>query len=122
MNGMDARTGKALSGMAHLEQSVGDILGTPLGTRIGRRTYGSLVPELLDHPMNELTRVRIFAASALALQRQEPRLKAAKFSLARGAARGSVVLTIDGRRTDAAQTDARVSLSIPVRSLSAITA
>jgi phage baseplate assembly protein W len=122
MNGMDATTGKAISGVDHLEQSVRDILGTPLGTRIGRRTYGSLVPELLDQPMNDLTRVRLFAASALAIQRQEPRLKAAKFSLARGTVLGSAVLTIDGRRTDVTQANARVSLTIPVRSLSALTA
>ncbi|AOH83626.1 oxidoreductase [Sphingomonas panacis] len=122
MNGMDRTTGKPLSGAPHLSQSVGDILGTPLGTRIGRREYGSIVPELLDHPLNDLTRVRIFAASALALQRQEPRLKAAQFTLARGAVPGSAVLTIDGRRTDVAAVNARVSLSVPIRSLTALSA
>ena len=122
MNGMDRTTGKPLSGAAHLRQSVGDILGTPLGSRLGRREYGSIVPELLDHPLNDLTRVRIFAASALALQRQEPRLKAAQFTLARGAAPGWAVLTIDGRRTDVAAVNARVSLSVPIRSLTALSA
>lgn len=122
MTGMDAITGKPLAGVDHLRQSVARILGTPLGSRLGRRDFGSLVPELLDQPDNARTRIRIFAASALALQRQEPRLKAAQFSLVSGATPGTAMLTIAGRRTDTAQPNKGVSLSIPVRSLSALTA
>ncbi|WCM29201.1 GPW/gp25 family protein [Sphingomonas sp. QA11] len=122
MNGMDASTGKLIGGEDHLRQSVADILGTPLGTRIGRRDYGSLLPELLDQPDNALTRLRIFAASALALQRQEPRLKSSRFSLRRGAQPGAAALTIAGTRTDAPRPNAGVTLTVPVRSLSALTA
>jgi len=122
MNGMDAATGKPLSGADHLRQSVADILGTPLGSRLARRDYGSLVPELLDQPLNDLTRLRLFAASALALQRQEMRLRAAAFALSRGAETGSAILTITGRRTDTALPNAGVTFSIPVRALGALTA
>jgi hypothetical protein len=55
MNGMDATTGKALSGIAHLAQRIGDILGTPIGTRVMRRDYGSLWRELIDQPTNAAT-------------------------------------------------------------------
>ena len=119
---MDAVTGKPLSGLDHLRQSVARILGTPLGSRVGRRDFGSLVPELLDQPDNARTRIRIFAASALALQRQEPRLKAAQFALVSGDRPGTATLTIAGRRTDTAQPNKGVSLSVPLRSLSALTA
>jgi len=37
MTGIDASTGKALGGIAHVRQSVRDILTTPLGTRVMRR-------------------------------------------------------------------------------------
>ncbi|MEG3089760.1 GPW/gp25 family protein [Sphingomonas sp. PB4P5] len=118
---MNARTGAPIAGSDHLQQSIADIIGTPLGTRIGRREYGSLVPELLDQPMNALGRVRLFAASALALQRHERRLRATRITLAAGSSASAVVLTITGRRTDIAQASA-IDLSIPVRALSALPA
>ena len=71
---MNRTTGQAIDGMQHLKQSVADILTTPLGTRIARRTYGSLLPDLVDQPDNPLTRLRMYAATASALMRWEPRL------------------------------------------------
>ncbi|MGV6379234.1 GPW/gp25 family protein, partial [Escherichia coli] len=41
-----------LNDMEHLKQSVRDILITPLASRVMRREYGSLVPDLIDEPMN----------------------------------------------------------------------
>ena len=41
MNGINATTGAALSGMDHLRQSIRDILTTRVGTRVMRRAYGS---------------------------------------------------------------------------------
>ena len=64
---MNRHTGRAITGLEHLRQSVGDILSTPIGSRVMRREYGSLVPELLDHPDNDATRVRLNAAVAGAL-------------------------------------------------------
>ncbi|WP_368900345.1 GPW/gp25 family protein [Mixta calida] len=74
MNGTDRLTGKRLSGLAHLRQSVADILNTPRGSRVLRRDYGSDVPDLVDNPPGDLTRLRIIAASASALARWEPRI------------------------------------------------
>ncbi|SPX13597.1 Baseplate assembly protein W [Escherichia coli] len=39
-----------LNDMEHLKQSVRDILTTPLASRVMRREYGSLVPDLIDEP------------------------------------------------------------------------
>lgn len=74
MRGTDATTGKPLEGVAHLRQSIRDILTTPLGSRVMRRTYGSRLFDLVDAPLNEQTIVDIYAATAEALLRWEPRL------------------------------------------------
>jgi uncharacterized protein len=75
MRGTDATTGKRLSGIDHLRQSIRDILTTPLGSRVMRREYGSRLFDLIDNPLNEVTLVEIFAATAEALMTWEPRLK-----------------------------------------------
>ncbi len=49
--GMNAATGRNLTGLDHLHQSIADILSTPIGTRVMRRDYGSRLPELIDAPM-----------------------------------------------------------------------
>jgi phage baseplate assembly protein W len=74
MRGTDAKTGKPIEGLAHLRQSVRDILTTPLGSRVMRRTYGSRLFDLVDNPLNDQTLVEIFAATGEALLRWEPRL------------------------------------------------
>ncbi|MFA6125069.1 GPW/gp25 family protein [Sphingomonas sp.] len=122
MNGMNARTGAPLSGAAHIEQSVADILATPLGTRLARRWYGSFIPELLDQPMNAMLPLRLYAATALALYRNEPRLRLSRVAIARGAAPGSAVIRIVGTRTDVTNPRRTVDLTVPVRSLTALTA
>lgn len=75
MNGVNIRTGKRLSGSAHLRQSCSDILTTPIGSRVLVRDYGSELPDLVDAPRDDLIRIRIIAATAKALARWEPRLK-----------------------------------------------
>jgi phage baseplate assembly protein W len=119
MIGMDRHTGKLLAGADHLEQSIDDILSTPLGTRLARREYGSLVPQLLDQPNNEAGRLRIYAAAALALLRQEGRARISRVALTAGAAPHAVVLTVTGRRTDVAGAPA-FSLSSTIRAASAL--
>jgi phage baseplate assembly protein W len=112
MMGMNARTGKALSGDAHLAQSIADILSTPVGTRVMRRDYGSRVPDLIDAPGHAATRVQLYAATATALMRWEPRLRLTRVVLSVvDALRGRWVLDLVGTRTDTGQP---VALSVPV--------
>ncbi|MDO6756933.1 GPW/gp25 family protein [Phaeobacter inhibens] len=75
MNGINASTGKPLSGLTHLRQSVRDILTTPIGTRVMRRDYGSRLYRLVDAPMNDATRLEMMAATYEALETWEPRLQ-----------------------------------------------
>lgn len=116
---MDRATGKPLAGADHLAQSIGDILGTPLGTRVARREYGSRVPELLDQPNNALGRTRIFAAAALALLRQEGRARISRVMLAPGEQPHEAVLTVTGRRADVAGAPP-FTASTTIRALSAL--
>ncbi|BBU85202.1 baseplate assembly protein [Escherichia coli] len=65
-----------LNDMEHLKQSVRDILITPLASRVMRREYGSLVPDLIDEPMNNTTRLQCMSAAVIvpSLTRWEPRI------------------------------------------------
>ncbi len=71
--GMNKTTGRALSDIDHLKQSIADILLTPVGTRVMRRSYGSRLPELISQPYNTVTILQIYAAVADALRKWEPR-------------------------------------------------
>lgn len=122
MNGMDGNTGKPLAGADHIRQSVADILGTPLGTRIGRRDYGSELPELFDQPMNELGQIRVYAATALAIIRQEKRVRISRIGFAASATPGSFILRIVGRRVDVATSTSALDLTLPIRAASALAA
>lgn len=93
---MNRLTGRFVAGMAHLQQSVADILGTPIGTRLERREYGSAVPDLIDAPDNALTRMQLYAAAAGALMRWEPRLRLSRLQLVSGPAMGQAELAIEG--------------------------
>ena len=115
MNGMDASTGKPLDGTAHLAQSIKDILTTPLGSRVMRRDYGSLLFALLDQPINGALRLLLHAATAIAIRRWEPRLKLTRVTLEGEPASGQLTMRIVGQRTDVPTANAYVSLSIPLR-------
>ncbi|VFQ44382.1 GPW/gp25 family protein [Desulfoluna butyratoxydans] len=75
ITGMDATTGRSITGDAHLRQSIADILSTRKGTRTMRRDYGSDVPRHVDRPLNRSTIVDIVADAAIALEKWEPRIR-----------------------------------------------
>lgn len=74
MIGMAQHTGRALGGDAHLVQSIGDILSTPIGSRVMRRDYGSQLPNIIDQPLNGETLIDVYLATAEALHLWEPRI------------------------------------------------
>ncbi|MEE4698620.1 GPW/gp25 family protein [Pseudomonas alliivorans] len=75
MIGMDRRTGQPVSGLAHLRQSIEDILSTPLGSRRMRPEYGSKIRRFVDLPVNDGWKSAVQAEVARALSRWEPRLR-----------------------------------------------
>lgn len=115
MIGMSSTTGKSLSGSEHIAQSIGDILSTPVGTRLMRRDYGSLLFELIDQPSNASTMMLLRAAIADALRKWEPRIKLTRVSFAGDFASGAALVSIEGNRTDLPGPNPFLSLSIPLR-------
>lgn len=97
MIGINANNGQRLGGAAHVKQSIRDILTTRVGTRVMRREYGSRLPELVDNPMNELLKTELFAATAEALERWEPRFRLDAVYLSEATSDGRIALTVEGR-------------------------
>lgn len=73
--GMHPDTGAPVTGLAHLRASVRNILATPVGSLVMHRDYGSLLPRLIDQPLNDATLLRAYAATVVAITRWEPRLR-----------------------------------------------
>lgn len=96
-SGVNAYTGKRLDGIGHIKQSIRDILTTRIGTRCMRRDYGSRIPDLVDNPMGELLKVELFAATAQALERWEPRFRLDRVYLSAISAEGKITLNLEGR-------------------------
>ncbi|MCC5882478.1 MAG: GPW/gp25 family protein [Halomonas sp.] len=98
MTGMNASTGRALTDLAHIRQSVRDILTTPIGSRVMRRDYGSLLPELIDAPLNDATLLQAYAASIMAIIRWEPRIRVTAIRRSVSTTQpGAAVLEIDAQ-------------------------
>ncbi|ATB66592.1 GPW/gp25 family protein [Pseudomonas mosselii] len=96
MIGMERRTGQPLSGVAHLRQSIEDILTTPLGSRRMRPEYGSQLRRYVDLPVNEGWKSAVQAEVARALGRWEPRLKLERVKVV-AVLDGQVSLALSGR-------------------------
>ena len=96
MIGMSSLTGRALSGIDHLWQSIKDILTTPIGSRVMRREYGSRLLRLVDGPLTPGLLVDIYAATAEALDRWEPRFRLLRVR-ARQAGEGHLSLDLEGK-------------------------
>ncbi|WP_062560614.1 GPW/gp25 family protein [Paracoccus aminovorans] len=95
MIGTSRLTGRPIDQDEHLTQSITDILTTPKGSRVMRRDYGSRLPKLIDAPMNGETIVDVFAATAEALDRWEPRLRLRRVEIT-GTAAGVMALRLTG--------------------------
>ncbi|MDN0085942.1 GPW/gp25 family protein [Yersinia nurmii] len=109
--GMNAQTGKAITDMAHIRQSISDILITPQGSRVMRREYGSLLSTLIDQPQNPALRLKMMAAVYGAVMRWESRVTLTAIDL-RTENSGKMTVELFGNRSDSAE---RLSLSIPLR-------
>lgn len=81
---MSRESGQSLEVIPHIKQSIQDILFTPIGSRIMRREYGSMIFKLIDQPFNDAVRLQVMAASATAIMTWEDRVKltSAKFTKA----------------------------------------
>lgn len=109
--GMNRNTGFGISDTEHISQSMRDILLTPVGSRVMRREYGSILSELIDMPQNPALRLQIMVACYSAIQKWEPRIRLTAISFETGDA-GEMYVDITGMRTDTgASVSTTVSLS-----------
>lgn len=92
MLGMAKDTGGALNELAHIRQSVEDILTTPIGTRLMRRDYGSRLFDLVDRPLDDAGLLEFYAATVEALAKWEPRIRV--LSVSHLVAQGKVSITV----------------------------
>lgn len=111
---MENRTGRAISDLDHVAQSIADIISTPIGSRLMRRDYGSLVSELIDQPGNETTAVRIYAAIAGAVMKWEPRVRLSRVQLLPGDRQGQYLLDISGLYAPSSGDTTVMSLRMPL--------
>lgn len=73
---MDRGLGVVIDEMKHIEQSIIDIITTRIGSRVMRRDYGSLLPDLIDRPANDENMMQLMTATVIALSIWEPRITA----------------------------------------------
>lgn len=78
---MSRFTGKRISDADHLQQSIVDILTTPLGSRVMLRNYGSTLFQLIDRPINKNLTWAMQATVIAALTKWEPRLLISKVQI-----------------------------------------
>ncbi|MEO1003554.1 MAG: GPW/gp25 family protein [Cyanobacteria bacterium J06638_7] len=83
---MSRDTGRPMDAVEHLRQSILDILLTPIGSRVHRRDYGSMLPRLVDRPMNPQFVSDLIEATATALARWEPRIRVERITIVAGTA------------------------------------
>lgn len=109
---MNRATGGAIDTLDHISQCVTDILTTRIGSRVMRREYGSLLPELVDHPFNDVTRLRVYAATVMALMRWETRISLSRVQFLGANLQGQSALDLEGTVVD---TNEPLSMSLPLQ-------
>ncbi len=57
---MSRTTGRWIGELDHIKQSIQDILTTPIGERTARREYGSIIPDLIDQPINDALILQLY--------------------------------------------------------------
>lgn len=94
--GMNRSDGLTVTDLEHISQSIGDILRTPVGSRVMRRDYGSLLASMIDQPQTPALELQIKVACYMAVLKWEPRVTLSSVTTAR---------SFDGRMT--------VTLTVP---------
>lgn len=94
--GVDRASGKPLSDWAHVEQSIATILTTPIGSRVMRRDFGSALYDLVDAKMTQRTVLAIYAATAVAIARWEPRFRISRAAVVSADGQGRIALALFG--------------------------
>lgn len=108
--GLDRTSGRSLTDVDHIRQSISDILRTPMGSRVMRRDYGSLLFDMLDQPQTPALALQIQVACYMALLQWEPRITLSAVTAERQFD-GKMVVNLTGQL---ASTGESLSLTLPV--------
>jgi hypothetical protein len=115
LSGLAASDGALLAEMAHIRQSIQDILLTLPGERVMRRDYGCWVRALIDAPLDPVTIMDIYQSVVGAINRWEPRVLVQSVGLdAAGGVTGATGAT-GPAATDRVTAAGQVILNIAVR-------
>lgn len=107
---MSRATGRAISEKEHIRQSVTEILTTPVGSRIMRREYGSLLADLIDQPQSQSLMLQVYSAVYLAVLRWEDRINLIQVGTS-VSENGQVNIDLQGEYVDSNEP---LNLSIPI--------
>lgn len=108
---MSRTNGHQLSEMDHIKQSITDILTTPIGSRIMRRDYGSMIADLIDQPKSEVLVLKLFSAIYTAITKWENRVSIEYIKVV-DASNGSLVIDLEAIYLIKNQT---INLNIPLQ-------
>ena len=108
--GMSRETGRTLTDGDHIRQSVSDVLRTPVGTRVMRRDYGSMLFSLVDMPQTDALTLQMMSACYMALLKWEPRISISALTVERQF-NGQMIVNLIG---ETKETGESLSLTIPV--------
>ncbi len=92
---MNINTGKAISEIAHIKQSIANILTTSIGSRVMRRDYGSRLFERIDRPLNGELIAEIYSDIVEALFTWEPRFEVEQVAV-QSIGNGIIVIDLEG--------------------------
>lgn len=78
--GIDAETGKALRGLAHLNQSIAKIVTTVVSERVMRLDFGAGLEREIGRNLNKVRILALYGKTIVAIHRWEPeaRIKQAR--------------------------------------------
>ena len=108
--GLRRSTGGTITDAEHISQSLSDILRTPVGSRVMRRDYGSLLSSMIDQPQTPALELQIKVACYFAVLKWEPRITLSVVTTERQSD-GRMVVSLTG---EIASTGDAISLTIPV--------
>jgi phage baseplate assembly protein W len=95
-SGVDAQTGKPLTGWAHCVQSVRVILTTHVGALKWRRLFGADIWSIQDQNASAITLISLYRAVAEAIDQFEPGFKLETIEMVKGGRDGAFSFMLSG--------------------------
>lgn len=103
--------GVVLNEIEQIYQSIEDILTTPIGTRLMRREYGSLLADLIDQPTNDVVLLQMYSAIYTALFIWEDRVSIERVQISH-VSKGSMTVDLEAVLN---KTQQKTNLHIPIK-------